>query len=77
MSTVVINGPFIFLGSRHESEQVPPHPYSKLKSRSYVPSLFLIWSFGAGGRAPLRVNSIRSPSCPPGSDRRNIVQVVP
>jgi hypothetical protein len=34
MSTVATNGPFTFLGSRHESEQVPPQPYSKLKLRS-------------------------------------------
>jgi len=49
MSTVAINGPFTFFGSRHESEQVPPHPYSKLKVRSYVPSLLLMFSFGARG----------------------------
>ena len=41
MSTVAINGPFTFLGSRHESEQVPPHPYSKLKVR-HVEGLFII-----------------------------------
>lgn len=29
-STVAVNGPATFLGSRHESEQVPPHPYWKL-----------------------------------------------
>ena len=29
-STVAVNGPDMFLGSRHESEQVPPHPYWKL-----------------------------------------------
>ena len=29
-STVAVNGPTTFLGSRHESEQVPPHPYWKL-----------------------------------------------
>ena len=28
--TVAVNGPATFLGSRHESEQVPPHPYWKL-----------------------------------------------
>ena len=33
ISTVAVNGPFIFFGSRHESEQVPPQPYSKLKLR--------------------------------------------
>lgn len=26
-STVAVNGPAKFLGSRHESEHVPPHPY--------------------------------------------------
>jgi hypothetical protein len=41
-STVAVNGPATFLGSRHESEQVPPHPYWKLKVCSYEPSLFLI-----------------------------------
>jgi hypothetical protein len=30
ISTVAVNGPATFLGSRHESEQVPPHPYWKL-----------------------------------------------
>jgi hypothetical protein len=59
-SIVAVNGPVISWGSRHESEQVPPHPYSKLKVRSYVPSLFLILSFGARGLAPLRVSSIYS-----------------
>ena len=29
-STVAVNGPATFLGSRHESEHVPPHPYWKL-----------------------------------------------
>ena len=29
-STVAVRGPDTFLGSRHESEQVPPHPYWKL-----------------------------------------------
>jgi len=48
-STVAVNGPATFLGSRHESEQVPPHPYWKLKVRSYVASLFLIRSLGASG----------------------------
>jgi len=33
-STVAVNGPATFLGSRHESEHVPPHPYWKLKVRS-------------------------------------------
>ena len=28
--TVAVNGPATFFGSRHESEQVPPHPYEKL-----------------------------------------------
>ena len=64
MSTVAINGPCTFLGSRHESEQVPPQPYSKLKVRSYLPSLLLICTFGGCGRALLRVSSIRSPSLP-------------
>ena len=41
-SIVAVNGPAAFSGSRHESEQVPPHPYWKLKVRSYEPSLFLI-----------------------------------
>ena len=59
-SIVAINGPATFWGSRHESEQVPPHPYSKLKVRLYVLSLFLILSFGARGLAPLRVSSICS-----------------
>jgi hypothetical protein len=27
---VPVNGRFTFLGSRHESEQVPPHPNSKV-----------------------------------------------
>ncbi|MBW7989906.1 MAG: hypothetical protein FVQ84_07815 [Planctomycetes bacterium] len=65
MSTVAINGPFTFLGSRHESAQVLPQPYSKLKVRSYEPSLLLICSLGAGGWLPLRVNSMRSPNRPP------------
>ena len=30
ISTVAVNGPATFLGSRHESEQVLPHPYWKL-----------------------------------------------
>lgn len=63
-STVAINGPFTFLGSRHESEQVPPQPYSNVKVRSYLPSLLLICTFGGCGRALLRVSSIRSPSLP-------------
>jgi hypothetical protein len=29
-SAVAVNGPAMFLGSRHESAQVPPHPYWKL-----------------------------------------------
>jgi hypothetical protein len=29
-SAVAVNGPATFLGSRHESAQVPPHPYWKL-----------------------------------------------
>jgi hypothetical protein len=29
-STDAVNGPSTFFGSRHESEQVPPHPYWKL-----------------------------------------------
>jgi hypothetical protein len=29
--SVAVNGPFTSSGSRHESEQVPPQPYSKLK----------------------------------------------
>ena len=29
-STVAVNGPATFLGSRHESEHVPPQPYWKL-----------------------------------------------
>jgi hypothetical protein len=29
-STVAVNGPATFFGSRHESEHVPPHPYWKL-----------------------------------------------
>jgi hypothetical protein len=33
-SIVAMKGPAMFLGSRHESEQVPPQPYSKLKVRS-------------------------------------------
>ena len=28
---IAVKGPLKSLGSRHESEQVPPHPYSKLK----------------------------------------------
>jgi len=63
-SIVAVNGPATFSGSRHESEQVPPHPYWKLKVRSYEPSLFLIWSFGGSGREPLRVSSMTS-SCRP------------
>jgi len=54
-STVAVKVPFIFEGSRHESEQVPPQPYSKLKVWSYVPSLLLICSFGAGALLPLSV----------------------
>ena len=30
ISTVAVYGPAMFLGSRHESEHVPPHPYWKL-----------------------------------------------
>ena len=48
-ATVALNGPATFLGSRHESEQVPPQPYWKLKVRSYVPSALLIRTFGACG----------------------------
>ena len=48
-STVAVNGPAAFLGSRHESAQVPPQPYSKLYVRSYVPSALLIRTFGAWG----------------------------
>ena len=64
MSTVATNGPFTFLGSRHESRHVPPQPYSKVKVRSYEPSSLLIRTFGAGGRSPLQVSSIRSLRCP-------------
>ncbi len=64
ISAVAVNGPVTFLGSRHESEQVPPQPYSKLKVRSYEPSSLLICSFGARGREPSRVSSIRSSSRP-------------
>ena len=63
-SAVAVNVPWTFLGSRHESAQVPPHPYWKLKVRSYLPSSLLKWSFGACGRAPLRLNATLSPSCP-------------
>lgn len=28
--TVAVNGPATLFGSRHESEQVSPHPYEKL-----------------------------------------------
>ena len=31
MLTVAANSPVSVLGSRHESEQVPPQPYSKVK----------------------------------------------
>jgi hypothetical protein len=30
ISTVAVNGPTTFFGSRHESEQVLPQPYEKL-----------------------------------------------
>ena len=33
-STVAVNGPATFLGSRHESEHEPPQPYWKLYVRS-------------------------------------------
>ncbi len=42
ISTVAVNGPFTFLGSRHESEQVSPHPYSNRKLRSYEPSALVM-----------------------------------
>lgn len=64
ISTVAANGPFTFFGSRHESRQVPPHPYAKVKVWSYLLSWLLIRSFGADGLTPLQVKSIRSPSCP-------------
>ncbi|MHC4758663.1 MAG: hypothetical protein ACYTE8_08395 [Planctomycetota bacterium] len=34
ISTLAVKGPFTFKGSRHESEHVPPHPYSNVKSRA-------------------------------------------
>lgn len=55
-STVASNGPFIFLGPRHESPQVPPQPYSNVKVRSYLPSLLLICNFGAGALLSLQVS---------------------
>ena len=33
-STLTVKGPLTFLGSRHESEHVPPQPYSRLKDLS-------------------------------------------
>ena len=56
ISTVATNGPFMFLGSRHESRQVPPQPYAKVKVRSYELFSLLMRIFGAGGRSPLQVN---------------------
>lgn len=53
--TVAVNVPSTFPGSRHESEQVPPHPYLKSKVWSYVPSSLLICSFGGGALLPLSV----------------------
>lgn len=49
ISTLAVNGPATFLGSRHESEQVPPQPYEKLYVRSYFPSALLMRTFGAWG----------------------------
>ncbi len=63
-STVAVSVPSKFLGSRHESEQVPPHPYLKLKVLSYVASLLLMRSFGAEALLPLRVMEMDSFSFP-------------
>ena len=63
-SSVAVKGPLEFLGSRHESEHVPPHPYSKLKSRLYEPSALRMRSLGGGGRRPLRVTVMPSPWLP-------------
>ena len=54
ISTVTVKGPLASLGSRHESAQVPPQPYSNWNLRSYVRSALVMRILGAGGRDPLR-----------------------
>ena len=61
ISSVTVKGPLAFLGSRHESEQVLPHPYSMRNVRSYEPSALAMRILGAGGLEPLRVNVRLSP----------------
>ena len=63
-STVAVNGPFTFEGSRHESEHEPPHPYWNWNVLSYEPSAFLMRSFGAGGCEPAIDRLTRSPDFP-------------
>jgi hypothetical protein len=47
--TVDVIGRCTFLGSRHESEQTPPHPKAKLLVVRYAPSRLTRASFGPGG----------------------------
>ena len=41
-------------GTRHECEQTPPHPYSRLPESAFLPSAVRTVKVGAGGvRSPL------------------------
>jgi hypothetical protein len=48
--TVPVNGRCAFFGSRHESEQTPPHPNSNVAVPQTEPSAFTSVSFGPAGR---------------------------
>ena len=45
--TIALKGPPTLLGSRHESEHVPPQPYSRLNVLSYDLSALVIYTLGA------------------------------
>lgn len=57
-----VNGPVTFVGSRHESDQLP-QPYSIAKVLSYFPSALVMRIFGAGRVLPATVISRKSPLC--------------
>ncbi len=43
--------PIMFLGTRHEYEQVPPHPYSRLPLPTFLPVESSTVNVGFGGSA--------------------------
>lgn len=57
-----VNGPVTFVGSRHESDQLP-QPYSMVNVRSYLPSALVMRILGAGRVLPATVISRKSPLC--------------